>query len=333
MSGKKQHIVPQFIQRNFSNTDKIYRYNLNPQRVFGTKIGDNYAENYAYAHTDNMDLDTKITQEENNIFKILNKLLLQEMNSEKLIDEDVNRFVLHFFLRNKYIYNGMYEKLQNAIKLITNINENEFINFVNKTYSKNRSLFLSQNMDIVGFQNICRQSIPGTIKKFHDELLNFKNSKLMYELGADTKTAPILNDFKYRIEEKTELICADVLFCSFDSQDKTYSPYIDKNSSYIIFPISKTKLLLLYKDNVVLTNEEINFALTSCCYNSFSIDINNEYYSNISKNIKTVDFYTKSIFEGEIDKRKNQFKNNIYNSIYKAVQFIKNNKQTKRRKK
>lgn len=329
MSGKKQHIIPQFFQRNFSKTNKIYRYNKDG-KFFGISIGDNYAENYAYSSSSDMTLDTKITDEETHIFSTLNKLLEQETDSEYIIDNEVNRFVLHFFLRNKYIFDGLYEKMLKDLEYISEFNENEFINHINNIYSKNRSVLTSNNIDIVSFQNICNKPIKKIMEKFNETLLNFKKSKVMYEFGSDTKTAHVLNDFKYRLENRDSLICADTIFCSYDLSNKNYCPYIDKNTNHIIFPLSKTKLLVLYKEDVSLTDNEIEKALISCCYNSFSIDIKNEYYSNICRNIKTAEYYCTNFWGDNIANEKNKFKNKIYNTILIVISTIKKEKKRKK---
>lgn len=276
MSGKKQHIVPQFLQKHFSNGDSIGAYMIN--KCYPTNIKDNMAENYFYSGKEDTTIDDIITKDEIDIVKILNKYQSEKVNESKKIEDDLIKMLLHFSTRTKYFLNFYTDSLINWLSDEIKKEEvkKEILDKLNK-----KSIILETELSNA-FEEI-KSVLSKNIKKKLREKIVKKNNH--YNLK-------FLKDYNYIIKNfDNDIILPDTVVL-FYIENKNYSPYPDK-SNVVAIPITKNKLLICYENENIIenfNNEDINVLLSSISYEKFltypDVSLSNN-YKLLMTNIKT----------------------------------------------
>lgn len=303
MSGRKQHIIPQFFQRNFSIDNKILRHHK--EKTIKLSIKDNWAERDYYSSPFNSYLDDKITEiEAKQIVITLNKILKMEPNKEFNIDDDIAFMLKHFLLRNKAINNLIKDKISDTISLAYSDDTlNNVFARVNAKYSRR----MSKEHKV--FLNNILNSSYSEVRNYFQKLIN--DNKTMHNMSIDHGSPKVISDMKYQIiNTENQLILSDTLLSCFSPNG--FSPIFDKDTYFIIFPFEKNKFLLFYETFPTFSLNNINDYLASCSYESFC--------SCSSCDIKDLDFLknkigTSYIYEYKIEFDKEEISNNLFNII------------------
>jgi hypothetical protein len=120
MSGRKQHIVPQFLQKGFANNGQIYVYSKNKTPSYIASIKDNFAERDFYSNPQEPLIDDHITKQENQFAPCIDNLRnINENNYFVLKNNNILLdTIINFSLRNKEIQEHIIEDTINELFLI-----------------------------------------------------------------------------------------------------------------------------------------------------------------------------------------------------------------------
>ena len=143
MSGKKQHIIPQFLQKNFSNNDGIFNHRKN-HKSYPVKIKDNWEQNYYYSNLDQPITDT----ESEKISPLIKELLTKEINKEFQINTDIQFLITHFWTRNKFIWKIIENEMLTCLNNLGVYNKKILEKAALKVYAKHRGFFQKNKKSI-----------------------------------------------------------------------------------------------------------------------------------------------------------------------------------------
>lgn len=269
-SCKNQHIIPQFLQRNFTKTDQLYRHTK--EKSFIVNIKNNFSQNEYYSERPlegdtKQTLDQKITiQEALELSPCLLYLLKLETNKEFIVNEKISKFIYHFILRNKKIIKSFIEAFDERFKVIFS-NEESFKDKIFKKMCLKLIPEFKYNNYNANWDNIKKNlytAYDKVIPQAHTSWFNNITSihRKIHEKCLDNNKR--LDGFKFKIIEGFYILSNTILVGYNSSTNIKYLPYIDCETEYILFPISSSKLLIIYKNNFpVLNNSEINQYLVS----------------------------------------------------------------------
>jgi hypothetical protein len=252
---KKQHIVPQFLQNEFSSNGKLFRHT--PTKSFGVNISDNYAENYYYSEVfqekalQDKTLDKRITKAEGHQFvPTFQKLLTLDTQKEYFVDQEISDFIYHFFLRNKTIVKSIIEVIEEGINNLTSLRKESLDATIGLFIQRNLKEFaLNNSITSINKQKILEIYPKQVYDMPHEVFLKEKFGFLreMHEKCLDSNT--YLSVFKFQIVEGSFVLADTVLTCYNNQLKQNYLPIIDKNTEHVFFPISKCKMLVIYKND------------------------------------------------------------------------------------
>lgn len=269
-SCKNQHIIPQFLQRQFTKTGQLYRHTK--EKSFIVNITNNFSQNEYYSErplegAKEKTLDQKITEQEALEFSPhLSFLLTLETNKEFLVDEKTSNFIYHFILRNKKIIKSFIEAFDTRFNVTCSTEEA----FKNKIFQQMRLNLIPEfkynnyNADWNKIKNRLYQGYDTAIGKANTYWFDTitKVHREIHEKCLNNNKG--LEEFKLKIIEGFYVLPNTVLIGYNSKANIKYLPYIDCETEYILFPISSNKLLIVYKDNFpFLNNDEINQYLVS----------------------------------------------------------------------
>lgn len=346
---RKQHIVPQFLQNPFSSNGKLFRHTQ--RNSFGVKISDNYAERDYYSEIPEEEelkentLDKRITRVEGSQFApTLQRLLALDTKKEFPVDQEISEFVYHFLLRNKTIIQSIIDVIHEGINSLGSLRKSSVSETIDLFWIRNLKEF-SLNKQIIS-KNKLKESYPTHIFDLAEEaFLNEKGSFLreMHEKCLDSNTN--LTSFKFQIIEGF-FVLPDTVLTSYNSQfDQKYLPIIDTNTEYVLFPISKDRLLVIYKNSFPkLEMSDINKYLVSSAQ-SFCSELpqTDNLVIELKKSLGTISFSLElsdeleSLNQGYILKSVVHLEQNLLPKlrkmpIWNTPKIINSNKNKKKRK-
>lgn len=265
---RKQHIVPRFLQVGFPEEDNFFRHT--PSNSFPVSLNDNYAERDYYSEIPEEEelkdktLDKKITRAESDKFvPTLRRLLELNMQKEFPVDQEISEFVYHFLLRNKTIIQSIMDVIHEGINNLTSLRKSSVDKTIDSFWLRNLKEF-SLNKHIISKSKI-KENYPTHIFYMTQEVfLQERESFLrgMHEKCLDSNT--YLTSFTFQIIEGFFVLPDTVLTCYNSKLEQKYLPIIDQNTEHVLFPISKGKMLVIYKDDFPkLEMSEINKYLVS----------------------------------------------------------------------
>ena len=125
---EKQHIVPQFVLRNFSVKDKLYTYDKHTEKIYGSSVKDSGCEKSFYDFQIKVDdkilqgtIEEKLCEIECNASRVIKKILKQN-DVKNITDEEkehMDYFLAAQMMRTKNVkdnFKSMPEQLRNAIR-------------------------------------------------------------------------------------------------------------------------------------------------------------------------------------------------------------------------
>ncbi|WP_304113267.1 DUF4238 domain-containing protein [Phascolarctobacterium succinatutens] len=125
---EKQHIVPQFVLRNFSVKDKLYTYDKHTEKIYGSSVKDSGCEKSFYDFQIKVDdkilqgtIEEKLCEIECNASRVIKKILKQD-DVKNITDEEkehMDYFLAAQMMRTKNVkenFKSMPEQLRNAIR-------------------------------------------------------------------------------------------------------------------------------------------------------------------------------------------------------------------------
>lgn len=175
MAGKRQHYVPQFLQRGFTIEGKekqtwVTRLGKQP---YLSGIQNTGVEGYFYTEGNDLLLDEEITQEEYKLDAIINKL--REYSDGKTVSSDLAaKLIAHFEIRTRHLRINFFQTFNNIIQQISKVLENEevFLQYLRKKIIK--------DVHFVEEQINSLPSIPKSQKKLWVQIIQ-KNPDLIIQ--------------------------------------------------------------------------------------------------------------------------------------------------------
>jgi hypothetical protein len=176
MSGKRQHILPQFLVKGFSSRSAhsnhfvwVYRKGQAP---FESNIINVGVEKDFYSEDDST-IDEKITEAEIGYAELLNELRSIK-KSELISREMLPNFIAHLEIRTRHVRESFIE--------ISDLFLNEIIRFFQKPENANR--FISKQIDKAINKELRKISIPKARKAYVNSVIKEKKRSLQSNLES-----------------------------------------------------------------------------------------------------------------------------------------------------
>ena len=327
MAGKRQHFIPQFLQRGFAshNTNKdhyawVYRKeDLNP---FNANIKNIGTEGYFYAEDKETTLDDIITDAETKYAIFVDELRNND-GSKKIDSQMAANLIAHFEIRTK----NLRDSFRNAGTLLIEItkflhDENNCEQFVRKQVATEAVKMIDEELEKRNiprtlfpifrqqFAPLVKEKIPEMTENMSNMMLYIsqniptllKNSTKSSHIKAllNTHTPPVkvsvykkLNYQVVSTGDMTVPLGDSAVIFNVDG-DPAFKPYfeIDNKLLAVILPISSRQLLVGSKKNYQLKAQDIPEAIACCSLDYFitseqSAD-NEELAKHISKNARMI---------------------------------------------
>lgn len=300
MSGRKQHIVPQFIQKNFSIKSQVWVYTNN--KIYSTNIKDNFAERDFYSSPNNSSVDDHITSKEGIYSNCLQQLLTSTTNITNNLNKNfvLMEFISHLIFRTKEMQNNLIEKsLSDLFKIIQTITLSDFQSSFTRKFKKNKRM-LQIIKDIPNNLPLWEKNLSELKTEIENKLKTEQREALK---DVNIKHLHLLQNFNYKIiDTDIELILSDnILFC-VQSNNQIQS-MLDEHTETLYFPISSNKILILFKTNKdTLGIEDINKNMSSISSEKFISK--NKKFQKLQKNINTKSWFSICTKKYKNNKRK-----------------------------
>lgn len=334
---KRQHYIPQFLQKGFTTDDKENQTNVvTKDKIYKSNIKDVYVENLFFSELPDKEsnivtLDQKITYKEHEILRTLNLLKSLPYDTEINMTLDYSNFIFHFFLRNKQFSKTFtnsiisailkrisHELCDNACEIFSNEHGHEIFEHIK--IIENIQLNRKTTRDLKKHPEKIKKAVYDFIQpEFHNIIEeNLKNiiesntlfRRIINSFSVEKSDNNFLNNWKFKII-KGHFVLPDTIFTSYSNEwDYDFAPIIGKEFSYTLFPIQKDKIIILYPDKFPDSNTfdetQINRYLTSnsdlFITNDIKIDNFEKLKNNLGKN-----FLEKSLNQlFEINSKKEQ---------------------------
>ncbi len=300
MAGKRQHYIPQFLQRGFTiegHEQKAFVIRID-KAPYLSNIQDIGVEGYFYTEGEDVIVDDLITEEENLIAPAINDLRVR-LNEEVLSSELAAKLVAHFEIRTRHLRMNYLQGIKNMVQQISCALEDEKI-FL--TYLKNQIIndnhFVMEQIDSHGMIPSHQKKLWGEIiqrnpdliirnfpkpllkymatqlrQQFSDELLIKKIKEghikaLKQTIAPDEKIA-IFSKLTFKVmETKDKLFLGDSIVVFINSEGK-WKPFYEKGDRLksIIMPLNQNKYLFGVASGgkgYIYSSEELRGMLASC---------------------------------------------------------------------
>ena len=328
MAGKRQHFIPQFLQRGFAshNTNKdhyawVYRKeDLNP---FNANIKNIGTEGYFYAEDKETTLDDIITDAETKYAIFVDELRNND-GSKKIDSQMAANLIAHFEIRTKNLRDSF--RNAGALLLIEMTNylqdENNCEQFVKKQVAAEAGKMLDQELVNRGisrtllpifrhqFAPLIKEKIPEMTENMRTMMRQIsqnitpllENSAKSGHIKAllNTHTPPVkvsvyekLNYQVVSTGDMTVPLGDSAVIFNVDG-DPAFKPYfeIDNKLLAVILPISSRQLLVGSKKNYQLKAKDTPEAIACCSLDYFITSEqsadNEELAKHISKNARMI---------------------------------------------
>lgn len=309
MSGRKQHILPQFVQNHFTVDGKIYVYKKDHD--YPHTVKDNFCQRDYYSSPENPNLDNEITEKEKFLSLLWDSLLKMPLNYPKILSNDIQDLIGHMFFRNKFIIESLFNQLKENISIV-NTKEN-MIEDALSIYSKNQQAFIRKNISYQKYAEKVKGLDYDTLlmenQKAFEEIKKIISKKIHW-LSVPNMNAPSINIFssgKYQyeiIQSEERIVLSDTLLLFKNTDEYSFMP---DNFTDFLMPLSSNRFIYIYETTKNIPNIKIiNNALIENSYESFITGKKYEHLliekSNIQKN--ELFFYLK---KSEEELRKESF--------------------------
>jgi hypothetical protein len=281
MSGRKQHIVPKFLQQGFSTNEQTFVYTK--EKIYSSNIKDVLAERDFYSSPEDTTIDDKITNRESLYFSVVNNLLKLPTDTYYTIDNDLKETIIHFIFRAKYV----------RTKIITNL-----IDMINHTFNDEfKDIFFNKIMEIAKpecytiIKNMIQAVEIFPIQCQEQFKTSFKNKLNNLIVDSDKLSqSDILEDCYYQIIQTEENLILPDCFVTCLLTTGEFTPFPEDAFNYIYFPIYNDKLLVISKEQndlpLPLDITQLKIELAKSANERFISKTKNESFlqSNIGQN-------------------------------------------------
>ena len=322
MSGKRQHIIPQFLLKGFATQKKktfsswVYRKDRTQFRANVSKIG---VSKRFYENSDGVSADDLMTLNESDLSLFVYEL--RQLNRETIVDDDrVFKLVSQSFFRTRFIRLSISKTLYKSCTNLSTVLSSPQI--VKKIFFSNLDKYI-QYMDNNWEEVANEYQIP---QELRDELLNtFKAgflsvspqkldifSKFAVKKIQKTAEASEINakrahiqsiisdyekdyectsfgDFIWHIALYDSLILGDSICFFFSNSKKIFRSNFDHNEdiSHIVLPLSTTHCLIGKRSmsEEDLSSETIYLGSARCSSNFFIAEKQTDTLINLKRHI------------------------------------------------
>lgn len=321
MAGNRQHFIPRFLQRGFSNEKNgkyftnWYRKDCFKENMIVENIG---LENKFYSHYGDSSVDKKIT--ENEIYsysRILNSLVDGSYNLDNR--KDLAEFIYHMEIRTKNLRENMIdswayfgEQLKNRLldketlidyfqrnpKTIKELLQNELnkLPILASLHEQYNSMFFD-NVQL-WLPNAAEKMLSTLVPKFEQEIISkipeiVKKVQLDVLVSSEDKKSNIYKNMHYKVLKTNQsLILGDSIVIFEVSGERKFKPFYESNDDLKCIYIPLDSYSLLYatpnpedKPNV----DGINKAIAQCSFDFFISKFHSDecqiFRSEIGKNV------------------------------------------------
>ncbi|HAW2288940.1 TPA: DUF4238 domain-containing protein [Escherichia coli] len=301
MAGNRQHFIPRFLQRGFSNEKNgkyftnWYRKDCFKENMIVENIG---LENKFYSHYGDSSVDKKITENETYSYsRILNSLVDGTYNLDNR--KDLAEFIYHMEIRTKNLRENMIdswayfgEQLKNRLldketlndyfqrnpKTIKELLQNELnkLPIPASLHEQYNSMFFD-NVQL-WLPNAAEKILSTLVPKFEQEIISkipeiVKKVQLDVLASSEDKKINIYKNMHYKVLKTNQsLILGDSIVIFEVSGERNFKPFYESNDDLKCIYIPLDSYSLLYatpnpedKPNV----DGINKAIAQCSFDFF----------------------------------------------------------------
>ncbi|ENZ9765821.1 DUF4238 domain-containing protein [Escherichia coli] len=301
MAGNRQHFIPRFLQRGFSNEKKgkyftnWYRKDCFKENMIVENIG---LENKFYSHYGDSIVDRKITENETYSYsRILNSLVDGTYNLDNR--KDLAEFIYHMEIRTKNLRENMIdswayfsEQLKNRLldketlidyfkrnpKLLKESLQNELnkLPIPASLHGQYNSMFFDDIQ--LWLPSAAEKILSIVVPKFEQEIISkipeiVKKVQLDVLVSSKDKKSNIYKNMHYRVLKTNQpLILGDSIVIFEVSGERKFKPFYESNDDLKCIYIPLDSYSLLYatpnpedKPNV----DGINKAIAQCSFDFF----------------------------------------------------------------
>ncbi|HAO2649232.1 TPA: DUF4238 domain-containing protein [Escherichia coli] len=301
MAGNRQHFIPRFLQRGFSNEKNgkyftnWYRKDCFKENMIVENIG---LENKFYSHYGDSSVDKKITENETYSYsRILNSLVDGTYNLDNR--KDLAEFIYHMEIRTKNLRENMIdswaylgEQLKNRLldketlidyfqrnpKTIKELLQNELnkLPIPASLHEQYNSMFFD-NVQL-WLPNAAEKMLSTLVPKFEQEIISkipeiVKKVQLDVLVSSEDKKSNIYKNMHYKVLKTNQsLILGDSIVIFEVSGERKFKPFYESNDDLKCIYIPLDSYSLLYatpnpedKPNV----DGINKAIAQCSFDFF----------------------------------------------------------------
>ena len=321
MAGNRQHVIPRFLQRGFSNEKNgkyftnWYRKDCFKENMIVENIG---LENKFYSHYGDSSVDKKITENETYSYsRILNSLVDGSYNLDNR--KDLAEFIYHMEIRTKNLRENMIdswayfgEQLKNRLldketlidyfqrnpKTIKELLQNELnkLPILASLHEQYNSMFFD-NVQL-WLPNAAEKMLSTLVPKFEQEIISkipeiVKKVQLDVLVSSEDKKSNIYKNMHYKVLKTNQsLILGDSIVIFEVSGERKFKPFYESNDDLKCIYIPLDSYSLLYatpnpedKPNV----DGINKAIAQCSFDFFISKFHSDecqiFRSEIGKNV------------------------------------------------
>ncbi|HAJ5267930.1 DUF4238 domain-containing protein [Escherichia coli] len=321
MAGNRQHFIPRFLQRGFSNEKNgkyftnWYRKDCFKENMIVENIG---LENKFYSHYGDSSVDKKITENETYSYsRILNSLVDGSYNLDNR--KDLAEFIYHMEIRTKNLRENMIdssayfgEQLKNRLldketlidyfqrnpKTIKELLQNELnkLPILASLHEQYNSMFFD-NVQL-WLPNAAEKMLSTLVPKFEQEIISkipeiVKKVQLDVLVSSEDKKSNIYKNMHYKVLKTNQsLILGDSIVIFEVSGERKFKPFYESNDDLKCIYIPLDSYSLLYatpnpedKPNV----DGINKAIAQCSFDFFISKFHSDecqiFRSEIGKNV------------------------------------------------
>ncbi|HFQ3243179.1 TPA: DUF4238 domain-containing protein [Escherichia coli] len=321
MAGNRQHFIPRFLQRGFSNEKNgkyftnWYRKDCFKENMIVENIG---LENKFYSHYGDSSVDKKITENETYSYsRILNSLVDGSYNLDNR--KDLAEFIYHMEIRTKNLRENMIdswayfgEQLKNRLldketlidyfqrnpKTIKELLQNELnkLPILASLHEQYNSMFFD-NVQL-WLPNAAEKMLSTLVPKFEQEIISkipeiVKKVQLDVLVSSEDKKSNIYKNMHYKVLKTNQsLILGDSIVIFEVSGERKFKPFYESNDGLKCIYIPLDSYSLLYatpnpedKPNV----DGINKAIAQCSFDFFISKFHSDecqiFRSEIGKNV------------------------------------------------
>lgn len=250
MSGKRQHFIPQFLQRGFSSHSDsgkyytwVFRKDSSP---FNTNIKNIGIENEFYTLDGNSKVDEKITKLENSLGRLIFKIRNEPFG--KLEFSKIPKLIAHIEIRTRHLRQNF---LQANVRLVQEIENylsksNVFINYAKRNIQNKDSTFYKTLIDELQNNGLSKNIAETFVKNSPEQIIGLLENTAANSLN-------IFGEALHKIDIESVIKKGHI-----DALDKSITPeirieFFDKFSYYLVEDDNKS---LIQGDSAILFRVE-----------------------------------------------------------------------------